>query len=104
MPLHDYPTPLFVPPVPQTVQENSAFSYFQSIGDVHENFLQSQEPVVYSGDSNCEELEEDDFDAGIFYFHDASNFGEFIWPPEMLHNMEHSRGGSKSLRYCISRK
>ena len=93
-----------MPPVPQSVQENYVFSYFQSIGDVHEDFLQSQELVVYSGDSSCEELEEDDFDAGIFYFHDASNCEEFMWPPDMLHNMEHSGGGSKRLRYCTSRK
>ena len=34
----------------------------------------------------------------ILIFHDASNFGEFMWPLEMLHNMEHSGGGSKHLR------
>ena len=60
--------------------------------------MQSQEPIVYGGDSSCEELEEHDFDAGNFDFHDASNFGEFMWPLEMLHNMEHSGGGSKHLR------
>ena len=93
-----------MPPVPQIVQENSAFSYFQSIGDVHEDFLQSHEPVVCGGDSSCEELEEDDFDVGIFDFHDASNCEEFMWPPKMLHNIEHLGGGSKRLRYCTSRK
>ena len=66
--------------------------------------MQSQEPIVYSGDSSCEKLEENDFDAGDFGFHDASNFGEFMWPPEMLHNMEHSGEGSKRLRYCTSCK
>ena len=59
-------------------QDNSFFSYFQSIGGVHEDFLQSQEPELYGGDSNCKELKEDDFDAGDFYFHDDSNFGEFL--------------------------
>ena len=91
-----------MPPVLQ--QDNSSFSYFQSIGDVHEDFLQSQEPELYSGDSSCEELEENDSDAGNFDFHDDSNFGEFLWPPEMFHSMEHSGGGSKRLCYCTSCK
>ena len=90
--------------MPQTAQDNSSFSYFQSIGDVHEDFLQSQEPKLYNGNSSCEELEEDDFDVGNFDFHDASNFGEFMWPPKMLHNMEYSGEGSKRLLYCTSRK
>ena len=84
-------------------QDNSSFSYFQTIGDVHEDFLQSQEPELYDGDSNCEELEEDDFDAGNFDFHD-SNFGNFLWPLEMLHSMEHLGRGSKRLCYCTLRK
>ena len=91
-----------MPLVPQ--QDNSSFSYFQSIGDVHEDFLQSQEPQLYGGDSTCEELEEDDFDASYFDFHDDSNFKEFLWPLEMLHSMEHSRGGSKCLRYYTLHK
>ena len=74
-------------------QDNFSFSYFQSIGDVHVEFLQSQELELYDGDSSCEELEEDDSDAGNFDFHDDSNFGEFLWPPEMLHSMEYSREG-----------
>ena len=88
--------------VPQ--QDNSFFSYFQSIGDVHQDFLQSQEPELYCGDSNCEELEEDDFDVVDFDFHDDSNFGEFLWLLEMLYSMEHSRRGSKCLRYYTLRK
>ena len=64
--------------------------------------MQSQEPELYGGDSSCEELEEDDFDAGNFDFHDASNFGKFMWPLEMLHSMEHLGGGSKYLQYCTS--
>ena len=90
--------------MPQTVQDNSSFSYFQSIGDLHEDFLQSQEPELYGGDSSCEELEEDDFEVGDFDFHDASNFGEFMWLLEMLHSMEHSGRGSKHLRFCTSRE
>ena len=43
---------------------NSSFSYFQNIGDVHDEFLQSQK--LYGEDSSREELEEDDFDA--YYF------------------------------------
>ena len=82
-----------MPAVLQSVQNNSSFSYFQNIGDVHVEFLQSQE--LYGDDSSCEELEEDDFDAGNFDFYDDSSFGEFLWPPEMLHNMEH-------LRACVS--
>ena len=85
-------------------QDISSFSYFQSIGDVYKDFLQNQELELYDGDSSCEELEEDDFDASDFDFHDDSNFEEFLWPPKMLHSIEHSGGGSKRLRYCTSCK
>ena len=53
---------------------------------------------------NCMVGIQDDFDSGNFDFHDDSNFRNFLWPLEMLYNMEHSRGGSKCLRHCSLRK
>ena len=93
-----------MPSVSQIIQDNYFLSYFQNFRDVDDDYLQSQELQMDNGDSSCEEMEKDDFDADNFDFHDDSNFREFLWPLEMLHTMEQSRGGSKRMRQCSLHK
>lgn len=93
----DYPTPLPLPPVPHTSHDsfqqfetdcigNFDDEYVDNIGNFDHEFVDSQEHELQGRESSCEELEEDDFDEGLYAVDETQTPEELLWPPEMLHH------------------
>jgi hypothetical protein len=69
----------------------------EEIGEYNEDYFDSQEREVCGTQSNCEELEEEDFDEGEFGTAEVRSLEDLWWPKESLHNMESYKETQRTL-------